>query len=331
MFVNLTNSYAKYLLAYYFFVNYNDIDEGDNMKKIESFNSGLNSSSLRNTISYTSFKDEVSKIVSSEINNLRKREKSVVIGSGNLNDIDVDLLVDSFSLVNLTDIDIGSVKKALDFLRKDGKNYSNVEMTRIEYTGFEKNLFFTRFKEDIIKLKNNKDIEVYLKKHLNNLENYKFLKNDDDLYDLVYVSPIYTQLVYNELLYELSVLRGSGYPEHNIKFIEDYMIDEMIKIIERFNNNIIRVLNENGLLVVSSDIFQGDNRSDFIRNIISKIDDYQQMEKIYDNYVGDYGMGFGDFGLLDLDEKLEVISSKWVIWPFDDKSSFVVKIKVYKK
>ncbi|PAT02311.1 hypothetical protein CI105_02920 [Candidatus Izimaplasma bacterium ZiA1] len=301
------------------------------MKKIESFNSGLNSSSLKNTISYTSFKDEVSKIIEQEIMNLKNTIKSCVIGAGNLNDINVDLFAESFNFVNLTDIDLGSIKNALDFLKKDGKNYSNVSITRIEYTGFEKNLFFARFKENIIKLKSNDEIEKYLRKSLSNLENYKFLKNDDNEFDLIYVSPIYTQLVYNELLYELSVLRGSGYPEHNIKFIEDFLIDEMINIIDRFNNNIVRVLNDNGVLVVSSDIFQGDNESDFMKNIINNIDKYEYVENVYEKYVEDYGVGLGDFGLLNLDEKLNVISSKWVVWPFDEKNSFAVKIKVYKK
>jgi hypothetical protein len=47
--------------------------------------------------------------------------------------------------------------------------------------------------------------------------------------------------------------------------------------------------------------------------------------------VNSYGIGLGDFGLINLDDKLEVVSSKWVLWPFDEKSSFVVKIQTYKK
>ena len=45
-------------------------------------------------------------------------------------------------------------------------------------------------------------------------------------------------MIYNQGLRECSILRENGYPEHLIKYIESILLDEMVEVINRFNNNI---------------------------------------------------------------------------------------------
>ena len=66
-----------------------------------------------------------------------------------------------------------------------------------------------------------------------------------------------------------------------------------------------------------------------------------QIQNIYEFYAlglgepiaisSHHGIGIGDYGLLNLDEKLKSYLSRWLIWPFDGSTSFVVKLKIYKK
>ena len=147
----------------------------------------------------------------------------------------------------------------------------------------------------------------------------------------MYVSPIYTQLVYNQVLRECSVLRESGYPEHMIKYIENIMLDEMVGVIQRFNVNLYNALKPGGELIALSDIFQVDIGSSFYLRVKNGIKNHEVMEEIYEGYKGKFGIGLGDYGLLNLSEKLKPYLSRWLMWPYDGKSMFVVKLKIYKK
>ncbi|MFK5883249.1 MAG: hypothetical protein QM489_02795 [Candidatus Izemoplasma sp.] len=301
------------------------------MKNIESFNSGLNKTSNNDLETSILFRKSVDNILGNTLKSIKQKDIALVIGAGNINDFSLQILSDQFGETILTDVDLNSVSKSLVKMKKDGNIKGKISLIRIEYTGFEKNLFFARFKEKIIKLKDSTLIEEFLQNRMKTLEDYKFLKEYANRVSLLYVSPIYTQLVLNQILYECAVLRGSGYPEHHLKFIEDVMLEEMPIIIDRFNNNLVNALHDDGRMVVLSDIFQTDVKSDFYNKIVKNIDNYKRMEDIYQDYVNSYGIGLGDFGLINLDDKLEVVSSKWVLWPFDEKSSFVVKIQTYKK
>lgn len=301
------------------------------MKTIENFNSSLNQTANDDLKSLKGFRKVVDDLLLKEINSIRNKEVALVIGSGNLNDFSLNSLSDKFTETVLTDVDLSSTKNALDLVKKDGNLNVKVTLIRIEYTGFEKNLFFSRFKEEIIKLKEFKDVESFLKKKLNGLENYRFLKDYQKQVDLLYVSPIYTQLIYYQVMQECAVLRNSGYPEHNIKFIEDYMLEEMPYVIDRFNSNLVNALHDEGRMIVVSDIFQADKGSKFYNDVSQSINDFKMMENIYSKYVAEYGIGLGDFGLINLNDKLRIQSSRWAIWPFDDKSSFIVKIQTYIK
>ena len=130
---------------------------------------------------------------------------------------------------------------------------------------------------------------------------------------------------------ECSLLRESGYPEHLIKYIEQIMLEEMIGVINRFNNNIVRLMSNEARLFVLSDIFEVNVGSDFDLRIMSGIKNKEVMDRIYHSYSETYGMGLGDFGLYNLDEKMEVNLSKWLVWPFREDTNLIVKLNNYIK
>jgi hypothetical protein len=186
--------------------------------------------------------------------------------------------------------------------------------------------YFDIFKSKLLKVKSFNEIDNVIDSVLSEIAKYKFLEEYNGNCDLVYVSPIYTQLVYHQVLRECSVMRSKGYPEHYLKYIEEKMLQEMMGVINRFNNNIISLLSKNGQLLVLSDVFQLDSGSTFEKEVKSSIGNKDKMDLIYDEYQSKYGVG-----LLDLDDKISSVSSKWLIWPFSNSTSFVVKVKVYKK
>ena len=301
------------------------------MKRIETFNTELNKSNFNTGTGLLEYKKQVSNSIEKAIKLLPKRDKVCIIGAGKMSDFDITIFLRFFDEVIITDIDLTSVNETINYLRLPAKLRKKITIVRTEYTGFEINHFFDDFKERIVNCYTFEKIEQVLESKLKGLDRYKFLKEYENDLDFIFVSPIYTQLIYNQLMRECSVLRETGYPEHLIKFIENYMLDQMIPVIDRFNSNLISRLQKDGRLMVLSDIFQLDVKSDFYKRIEHSIKNYDVIEEIYNGYKEKYGMGLGDYGLYNLDEQMKRSVSKWMIWPFTDKQSFIIKLNIFIK
>ena len=301
------------------------------MKVIELFNRDLNQSLTHDTNSVKAFRLQIDLLLKSVSERLFENEIAIIIGAGKMKDFSLAFFVKNFNQVILTDIDLKTVNEEVKELKLSNDELAKITKIRIDYTGFEKNQFFNDFKEKIINCHSYEKIDQVINSKLKGLDKYQFLKVYPATADLVYVSPIYTQLVYNQILRECSILRETGYPEHMIKYIENTMLEKMVEVIERFNDNLVRILKPLGQLVVLSDVFQANIGSDFHLRVKNGIKNYEVMEEIYEGYKLKYGIGLGDYGLLNLDEKLTPYLSKWLLWPYDDKSVFVVKLKIYQK
>ncbi len=301
------------------------------MKFMEVFNRDLNNSLNQENKDVDAFRLQVDLILKSLVERLNNNQRGIVIGAGKMKDFSATFFVRRFDEIILTDIDLNSVIEAEGKLNISEKDKKKITKIRIEYTGFEKNAFFQDFKERIINCRTFEKIDQVISSKMQGLKDYRFLKEYEGSGDLIYVSPIYTQLVYNQLLRECSILRENGYPEHMLKYIENIMLDKMVGVIDTFNDNVITALKDDGYLIVLSDIFQLDRKSDFYLRVKNGIRSHEVMEEMYEGYKKKYGMGIGDYGLLNLDEKLKSYLSRWLIWPFDGDSSFVVKLKIYKK
>ncbi|KFZ27357.1 MAG: hypothetical protein KQ78_00407 [Candidatus Izimaplasma bacterium HR2] len=301
------------------------------MKFMEIFNRDLNTSLNQENKDVDAFRLQVDLILKSLVERLNDNKIAIVIGAGKMKDFSATFFVRRFDEVVLTDVDMNTVIEAESKLNLSEKDKKKITKIRIEYTGFEKNAFFQDFKERIINCRTFEKIDQVISSKLQGLEDYRFLRDYEGCGDLVYVSPIYTQLVYNQILRECSVLRENGYPEHMLKYIENTMLDKMVQIIDTFNDNIITTLKDDGYLIVLSDVFQLDKKSNFYLRVKNGIRSHEVMEEMYEGYKKKYGMGIGDYGLLNLDEKLKSYLSRWLIWPYDEDSSFVVKLKIYKK
>lgn len=301
------------------------------MNKIKLFNHNLNNSLDYQSKSKELFADQVSLLLRAYVDKINARRSVCIIGSGKMEDFSLSFFVKRFEEVFLTDIDTDTVQKAVNDYHFTKKEKNQITIKQVEYTGFEEDLFFDDFKERIVNARTFEKIDQILDNKLENIKQFTFMEEYKNRFDFIYVSPIYTQLIYNQVLRECSILRESGYPEHLIKYIENRMLDEMIGIIDRFNKNIISLLEEKGTLFVLSDVFQVDIGSKFDLRVQAGIKSRHVMDEIYEGYISKFGMGLGDYGLFSLDREMKSLVSRWMIWPFTEKVNFVIKVKIYNK
>ena len=299
------------------------------MKYIEKFNNRVNSSRLYPQENID-FQDKINLLLKTFFEQLHQTNKAVIIGAGNMNEFSIHEFLRFFNEITVTDVDEISMRRALSFQRLNRKEYNKVIVKKTEYTGFEEQNLLTSFKERFVNCLSRDKIEQVVTHIFESVENYQFLKDEFGTYDFVYVSPIYTQLLYHQISSHVDELTQSGYPEHLGRDIKEVVLQEMPNVINRFNDNAIELLNDTGNLLVLSDIFELKNNSGFYRRVKNSIKNYDVMEEIYEGYKMKYGMGLGDYGLYNLDDKMQQLISRWLIWPKDEESSYIVKLKIYK-
>ena len=252
-------------------------------------------------------------------------DKLLVIGAGNLNDFNLEYFLSMFKKVYLTDIDLISMKQAL----KAKVNHSQIIIKQIDYIGTRENKFFDNFHE-LLHCSEYKQVQKFFQKKLNQLKLYKFSKYFDIKFDTIYISPIYTQLLYREIEAHLEALIKLGFSKEYKKNILLEILQDLVPMIDHFNNEICSLLKDKGTLFVATDIFYLTN--DAFSNIVKEnIYDQEKMNEIYQEYLKKYGYGIGDYGLYSLSRELNLIQEKWFLWGKQGNNSYAVKFCVMNK
>ena len=299
------------------------------MSIIKDFNNRLNNSFTKRSSNDVSFSKNVDVILKSTILRSKRFRQVLIIGAGKMEDFSLHFFLKFYDKVILTDIDTKSIKDRLKELSINKNDLKRIIVKEVEYTGFEEAAFFKDFRTEILKIKTFEEIDSFIQSKMEYIQKYTFLYEYFGKSDFIYVSPIYTQLIYNQILLECSLLRESGSQENLLKYIENIMLDEMVEVIDRFNSNIVNLLSDEGSLFVLSDVFEVDVGSEFDLRITSGIKDKNVMDRIYQQYQEKYGMGLGDYGLYNLDEKVKGISYRWLKWPFKENTNLIIKQKIY--
>ncbi|MDT8336348.1 MAG: hypothetical protein RQ856_00820 [Candidatus Izemoplasmatales bacterium] len=247
------------------------------------------------------------------------KKRLLIIGSGNLNDFDLDYFLSVFDELYLSDIDLVSVKDSL----KEKINNAKIIVEQIDYIGFIESGFFDNFL-DLLKIDNFNKVQTFFEKKFKLLNKYQFSKKLNCKFDTIYISPIYTQLLYRQIEVELNELVALGFSDLFRKQILKEILQMMIPIIDNFNNEIYDLLIDKGIVFVGSDIFLLDDNS-FSKSIKKSINDHDKTEKLYLDYRNQYGFGIGDYGLYSLSQKLEIKQEKWVLWGINQKKTYAVK------
>ena len=298
------------------------------MNLIKAFNHTLNNS-VNKQRSDIFLKDN-DFLINITVNKLNKREKVLLVGAGKMQEFSLLFFVQNFDQVVISDIDTNSINERLEELNLNEIEQSKIVVEEVEYTGLNSVNFFEDFSK-IGNFQSIEEVESHLNLKMNEIRNYLFLGDYIGSFNFVYVSPIYTQLVYQQVLRQCSILRSKGVEENILKFIEGYMLDEMIPVINRFNSNLMQLLDSEGILYVLSDILQLEKGTYFFNRVSHSIKNREIMNSIYDEYSSKYGMGLGDYGIYNLDQELQCEHDSWHLWDFTEKIRFAIKLKTYRK
>lgn len=294
------------------------------MKQIEQFNRLLNSSRRQDTLGDPLYREQIDHIIRSILKERRPNSQVCIIGAGQCSDFSLSTFLEFSKNVIVTDIDQKALEECV-------KNRQHVSIQAVEYTGFEEIGFFDLFGPVMWQSKTTNDIDLFMSKIIHDVKGYRFLEAYEQQMDMVLISPIYTQLLYQQVMLELAGLRQDGFDPSLATYMEERLLEEMPGVLERFNQNVIKLLQDDGVLLVLSDVFELHHDSDFYRKVAHSIKQKDVMDEIHKSYVNTYGYGLGDYGLYDLDNHLVINKSRWLMWRFNDDRSFAVHLCIYTK
>jgi hypothetical protein len=301
------------------------------MTFIEDFLTQLNNSDGFYEPGQMKFAKQVNAYLKPAVLKNKNHRQALIIGAGKMTDFSLSFFIRYFDRIIVTDIDIESAKKQMDNIRLTKADKQKVIFKRIEYTGFEEMQFFEHLRLHISAFKSKLDVTKFLEDEIKQLGSYRFLPSYQNQFDFIYVSPIYTQLIYQQFVFRTKQYLLQGIQQEVIELLQAEMLQKMIDVIELFNQNLFSLLHQEGTLFVLSDVFEVENESSFYRRIQASIHQKEIMNDIYQSYQETYGMGLGDYGLYHLDQHLEVLTEKWIIWQLKQTSSFIVRCKIYNK
>lgn len=294
------------------------------MNTIKSFNASLNQLNPHRFEQWKPYRDQLTKTIIASLNDTK--DDILIIGAGNSDDIDLEQLKDHCQKIYLSDIDDQALSHAVQKYHLE-----NVSLLPAEYSGLAGHIEWKDFVTEACHITKDKHVRLLMKTYKKLILKHTFLPNYERQFKTIIVSPIYTQLLFQQLQVNLKTLEKLNYSMYLINLIRQSFLNLMSILIDTFNKNLIKLLDENGKIIIVSDIFETKNGSDFLKEIKPIINDTPQMEHFYRRYQIDYGTGLGDYGLQNMSKKLTPKQSSWMIWPFTEKRMMILKTVTFTK
>ena len=290
------------------------------MKTAKSYAKSFNQSIKDQYNQWKDYRNEVSSCIKKHMDH--HDEHLLIIGPGNLNDIDLNMLKSSFDHITLLDIDIQAVEQGLLLQNLDKNDFHLIEF---DLTSFDELDFFPQLKTLLETSSSIETVESFIKKMVFNMKLIKHSPIKKQFYDTIIILPIYTQLVYHQFLGYTSFIEHHMKPSIDIKKLNEFMLNQMIEIIDHVNQLIKDGLKNTGKVFCFSDILQLDTSSQIYKDLSLSAFDKKHIQAYYDVYINQYGYGLGDYGLYSLSKQLISINLDWIIWPFHTDYHYLVK------
>lgn len=247
-------------------------------------------------IQYADYRKRVSERVKKMV---KSGDDVLVIGGGNLNDLDLSLLEEA--QVTLVDVDEEALLKGI---KRQGHSLEKYRVIGGDLTGLEETDFFSKLEKIGVS-----DIESYY---------HKDITIELAAYDVIVVLPIYTQLLLPQLMekYDYEALQG---------FLP--LIQNRIGALNGF---LRQHLKDKGQMILFSDVIEYDNTQEEYRYLKVHQSHLMILEDFYESYLNTYGYGLGSYGLYEMSQQLKVIKEDFLIWPFSEDRLMLIKIDMVK-
>jgi len=289
------------------------------MKPVKSFNETINHSYniTQRHAEWAEYREKVTAFISST--NLDNKDV-LIVGAGNLNDINLNQFRKVSKSISLLDVDTKAVTTGLKRQKLDPAEYTLLEL---DLTGLDQeyeidsknvksaNSFFDAFTDAL----NHGTLKSFVEDYENHQLSYNLPK-----YDVIVILPIYTQILLHQLMNQAHQTLG------RVDQQTAQMIMELSGgLLSKINNELLGCLAKQGIIVALSDVLEYSQDSAEYTKLSTIIADRVQATAFYETYLDRYGYSLGAYGLYDLASKCEVELEQFMLWNFDINRRMLVK------
>lgn len=297
------------------------------MGNYKQFFCDLNQSDTDRFSLWTKYRNQITSKIIEEVKQKTSSPLLLIIGSGSSDDIDLSRIVPYVQNITLADIDIASIEQSII---KYNLSIEDTIKKEIDFTSLSNYKDMDLLMSTLLKAKSHIEIRSIFNKLLNHVKSFPFDKLFSSKYDVIIISPIYTQLVLPVFMDVLTKLQQLNYPKDLFDQTQSSILETSAFIIEYFNISVKHLLNPEGRLIVLSDIFEATQDSIFYNKVQKIISDETQMDLFHQQYLDRYGAGAGDYGLEDLKSHFSQINHFWFDWPFEETKHFITLLAIYR-
>jgi len=251
-------------------------------------------------------------------------QRSIVLGAGDLNDVDLILLCRASDEVVLADIDTDAIRQGIERQNLPPGLEQKIEVVRHDFTGAQNARLFEKLEMAVQRQLPADSIIAILKETLAVMKPEPLLPGQS--FDLVLSCPVYTQLVYTQIEVLLKILYAAGlytYDELNRILISAHQ--GMQTVLGHYNDLMLALTGLDGRIIVLADVLElqaddpqlADLTAQFRQNTI----DISFIQTLLD----EQGLDLALTALADLAARLDTLETRYFLWPFDPGKSYVVR------
>jgi len=293
---------------------------------IEKFSNILNNSiSTEYKISnWKQYRNNIMKFIKSNID-LNEVSSTAVFATGDAGDISLKFLLNNFKEILLTDISKKLLYKGLQ--KQLPEKSKKISLKTFDYTGLEQNNFYQKIINSLQNNENIKKIKINISKEMDSINFNSLCKNIKKTYDIIISLPIYTQLFYQHFIAILDYYNiNQEYSDEKINNFKNFILNRMPIIINNYNKLLHYTVKNNGFLVALIDMLEYKNSSNILRKIKTT-----RSNNLIESEIEKHSYGISSYGIDNLKKYFQKRSSKYLVWPFNEKRSFIVKALLFKK
>lgn len=268
-------------------------------------------------------RNEINWLVSQSLSNEGGCSRAIILGAGNCDDLDLHFFCDVFSHLTLADIDALSLQEGVSRLSPDLLNRIEL-LGSIDFTKLDQVNFYSRFIDLLEKKATQPELCSFLTNIPNELVGCPLLKEWEGQFPVVISSAVFTQIFYIHVL-TLFAVHISNYTAEEARAILEGLGELRNFIVKAYNDLLVFLLEEGGIIIAWSDVVKVDETSPFPEEQFYAINNEEERIYFMFDIARKKGREAALIGLQDLHERLYSQGRQFAcwIWPFSPDRHYI--------
>ena len=272
---------------------------------------------------WTDYRKWTSSIIERALKADTNIKNALVLGAGNLNDLDLRLLCINLDSLVLTDVSAKSIEEGVKRQGIEIKDAEKIKIIEADYTGADEEKLFDRLERLAAKVAPADKIIECINEVMEGISDYR--PNIPSGFDLVISCPVYTQLIYTQMEVFLRILYEQGLYEYNqLNKILNAVYNLMPDVIKRYSDLVLNSCKKGGLVIMLSDMIEFEKGSGLSKKAKEASGLYCTNHKKAEKLVEKYGIELAQTGCEDFISKTHIIASDCEIWDFNESKGYLV-------